>query len=84
MKIDGVVLGCTHYVFIGEAIREFCLRHFNGECRLYDGGAGTARQLGRILQKFDIENDSGSANVDFYTSGDMDYYEPLFEMLLNK
>ena len=82
IKVDGIVLGCTHYVFIGEAIREFCLRHFDGECRLYDGGEGTARQLGRKLHEFGLENDKGSGEVEFYTSGDREFYLPLFKKLL--
>lgn len=81
IKVDGIVLGCTHYVFIGDAIREFALRHFDGQCRLFDGNVGTVRQLGRILRKFDIENDSGNAQTEFYTSGDTNYYKRLFEML---
>lgn len=81
IKVDGIVLGCTHYIFIGKAIREFALRHFEGECKLYDGGAGTARQLGRILAQFGIENTEGNASVEFYTSGDEKHFKPLFEAL---
>ena len=83
MKVDAVVLGCTHYVFIGEAIREFCMRHFEGECKLYDGGEGTARQLGRKLDEFGLRNDSGSGKVEFFTSGDESFYFPIFKKLLD-
>ena len=81
-KIDGIVLGCTHYVFIREAIHEFALRNFDGECIMYDGGEGTARQLGRVLAANGLENNSGCGNVDFYTSGDEIFYKPLFERLM--
>ena len=83
MKADAVVLGCTHYVFIGEAIREFFLRHLGGECKLFDGGEGTARQLGRKLSEFGLENDEGTGKVEFYTSGDEGFYLPIFDKLLN-
>ena len=40
-KVDGVVLGCTHYPFVRERIA--AVR--GAEVRFFDGGAGTARQL---------------------------------------
>lgn len=43
-KVDGVVLGCTHYPFIKKQIREVI-----GDVPFYDGGAGTARELKRVL-----------------------------------
>jgi len=84
IKVDAIVLGCTHYVFIGDAVREFCLRHFKGECKLYDGGEGTAKQLGRKLDEFDLRNNSGSGRVEFYTSGDETFYLPIFKKLIER
>lgn len=43
-KVDAVVLGCTHYPFVASAIRTVL-----GEVPLFDGAAGTARQLHRRL-----------------------------------
>ena len=40
-KVDGVVLGCTHYPFVRHIIAEV----LGGDVRFFDGGAGTARQL---------------------------------------
>lgn len=37
---DGVVLGCTHYPFVSDCIS----RIFGKSTRIYDGGAGTARE----------------------------------------
>ena len=37
MQIDGIVLGCTHYVFIRNAIRRYATMHFSGACKLFDG-----------------------------------------------
>ena len=43
-KLDGIVLGCTHYTFIKEKI----LNIFP-TVRLFDGNEGTARQTKRII-----------------------------------
>ncbi|HWR20002.1 MAG TPA: glutamate racemase [Clostridia bacterium] len=84
MEIDGIVLGCTHYVFIGSAIARYAATHFKGACRLYDGNAATVRQLGRVLADQGLLNDTGSAQVEFYTSGNADIYLPVFESLLHR
>lgn len=41
---DGVVLGCTHYIFIKEKIEKFY------GVRVYDGNFGTAAHLAEILR----------------------------------
>ncbi|MGI6095672.1 MAG: glutamate racemase [Lachnospiraceae bacterium] len=43
-KVDGVVLGCTHYPFIKKQLQEIL-----GEVELFDGANGTARELRRQL-----------------------------------
>lgn len=45
-EVDAVVLGCTHYPFVASAIREVL-----GDVELFDGAAGTARQLRRVLKR---------------------------------
>lgn len=84
MEIDGIVLGCTHYVFIGGAIARYAANHFKGACRLYDGNAATVRQLGHVLEDRGLLNDSGSTQVEFHTSGDTAIYLPIFESLLHR
>lgn len=42
-KAENVVLGCTHYIFVKEIIKDF----YN--CPVYDGIDGTAANLKRIL-----------------------------------
>ena len=44
-KLDALVLGCTHYPFAKNAIRQV----LGAETVLLDGGAGTARQTQRLL-----------------------------------
>lgn len=81
-QIDGIVLGCTHYVFIGEAISVYAKARFTGECRLFDGNAATVRQLGRVLEKNGLVNGAGRARVEYHTSGDRARLEPLFRSLI--
>lgn len=85
MRIDGIVLGCTHYPFIAPAVRRWANAHFEGEARLYDGNAGTARQLKRVLQREGLSaapNATEGDRVTFFTSGDPDVCEPIFRRLL--
>ena len=42
-QYDGVVLGCTHYVFFRDEIARFY------GCRTFDGGVGTANRLQSVL-----------------------------------
>lgn len=87
MQIDGIVLGCTHYVFIKGAISRYAYTHFKGERRIYDGNAATARQLGRVLDKNGLRARARSfvdinERISFYTSGDAEKLESIFRMLL--
>ena len=45
MRIDSVVLGCTHYPFVKRQIAQIL-----GDVTFFDGAAGTAKQLHRRLQ----------------------------------
>lgn len=47
--VNGVVLGCTHYVFLKEAISAY----FGHRVALYDGNLGTARHLQSVLAQRD-------------------------------
>ena len=46
-KIDGIVLGCTHYPHVRGAIDEF----WCGKVAILDGGEGTARETRRRLSE---------------------------------
>ena len=84
MEIDGIVLGCTHYIFISGAISRYASTHFKGACKLYDGNAATVRQLERVLDEKSLLNDKGNAQVEFCTSGEASVYRPIFETLISK
>lgn len=82
--VDAIVMGCTHYVFIKDAFERYAAIHFNGRAKLFDGNEATVRQLGRVLKENGIENGSGSALIDYRTSGDRLKLEPVFLSLINR
>ena len=61
-RIDAVVLGCTHYVFLRSAVA----RHVPG-ARLFDGNLGTARRLEALLTEADARS-GGPGSVEFEAS----------------
>lgn len=85
-KVDGIVLGCTHYPLIAPVFERYARAHFKGACRLYDGNEGTARQLRRVLRANGLEADPMATplenRVSFFTSGDAGSLEPIFRRLL--
>ena len=81
-SVDAVVLGCTHYPFIASAIRDVL-----GDVRLFDGGAGTARQLRRRLAAVnELAPDTQPGAVEFSSSLDtteeLALYRELFSIPL--
>lgn len=61
-EIESAVLGCTHYVFLKDAIR----RALKG-AKLYDGNEGTAHRLKDVLAQKDALN-PGPGKVKFMAS----------------
>lgn len=64
LQIDAVVLGCTHYSFLREAIGT----HFLTGTPILDGNEGTVRQLARRLDAIDALRESGEGQVQLRTS----------------
>lgn len=63
--MDAIVLGCTHYPFARQAIRQVV----GTEVKIYDGGAGTAREMKRRLQEAGLLQESaGTGRVIFENS----------------
>jgi glutamate racemase len=53
--VDSIVLGCTHYPFARATIEKL----FGGRVQIYDGGAGTARELARRIRVAGLEKKNG-------------------------
>ena len=63
-SVDAVVLGCTHYPFVADVIRDVL-----GDVVLFDGANGTARQLHRKLaERGLLTNSRDAGRVDFASS----------------
>lgn len=74
--VDGVVLGCTHYPFVRRQIAEV----LGPDVRFFDGGAGTARQLGARLADTGLLADRDrSGRVEFASSLDTPEELALYE-----
>ena len=62
-KIDSVVLGCTHYPHIKNAV----IKALGGHVMIFDGGEGTARETKRRLESLDLlraSTDKGSVVIE--------------------
>ena len=76
-KIEAVVLGCTHYVFLKQAIGAF----FPG-VPLIDGNEGTVRQLIRRLAEKDLLAPADAqGSVELISSGGRDAIETMRRLL---
>ncbi|MBR4235238.1 MAG: glutamate racemase [Clostridia bacterium] len=78
VRLDGVVLGCTHYSFLCGAIRKAL-----PNVPLFDGNDGTARQLKRVLTEKGLRSGEKQGSVSLYTSGDAGASIPIMQMLLS-
>ena len=78
-KVDAVVLGCTHYPFVADVIRDAL-----GDVLLFDGADGTARQLHRKLAERGLLTKSrDGGRVDFASScpdpAEIELYRSFYE-----
>lgn len=80
-KIDALVLGCTHYPHISDAIS----RHISPNVRIYDGGVGTARETRRRLEDAGLLNTcSERGSVEIINSSNDERLIELSKKLLYK
>ncbi|WIF95906.1 glutamate racemase [Caminicella sporogenes] len=65
-EISSIVLGCTHYIYLRESIRNVV----GDRVYIIDGNEGTARHLKNILKSKDLLNDEEKREVyfDIYNS----------------
>lgn len=76
-KVDAVVLGCTHFIFLKPLIRAY----YNNKVEIFDGNMGTALQLKNLLESNHCLNDQidvGSINI-INTKSDV-FVEKSYEM----
>ena len=64
-KIDGIVLGCTHYPFLRRQIEVFF-----PDAKIFDGREGTVRQLTRKLAEYNcLTDNTGEGKIEIESSG---------------
>lgn len=77
--VDTVVLGCTHYPLLKEAIA----RYMGGGVTLIDSGRETAVYAGKILQENNLLNTSGQpGDYQFYVSDTPDGFSSMAQLFL--
>jgi glutamate racemase len=75
--VDTVVLGCTHYVFVRDAIRNA----LGPEVRLLDSGEAIARRTRQILSDAGALAEGGAGSVRILTTGDPAEVAPIVHRL---
>lgn len=80
-NLDAVVLGCTHYPFVRKVIE----RIVGDQVEIFDGGAGTAREMRRRLAVDGLlrEATGRQGTIEFHNSDLTKEREDLFEKLLH-
>lgn len=78
-KVDVLVVGCTHFPFIKEEIRQV----IGTAITLLDSGPAVARQVKRILENTDLITHSLNASHVFYSTGDLRKVSTMYKKLLN-
>ena len=64
--VDTVVLGCTHYPFVRQAIAEA----LGPDVRILDSGEAIARQTARVLRERGVAAAEGAGSLRLLTTGD--------------
>jgi glutamate racemase len=75
--VDVIVLGCTHYPFLRDAIARIC----GPGVLLVDPAEAVARQLGRVLEQEDLANPGGDGGTTYVTTGDLAEFELVLRRL---
>lgn len=78
-KIDGIVLGCTHFPFVINSIK----KAMDYDVEIFDGARGTAKETQRQLILKGLTNtSSGLGEIEFFSSKDAPEFIALREKLL--
>lgn len=75
-QVDAIVLGCTHYPFLQDAIRRLFPR-----AQLFDGRAGTAARLKYLLDANGLRSDDTPGRVELQSSGGAASIERMRELM---
>ena len=77
---DVVVLGCTHYVFLKNFLKEY----FAAGVEVIDGNTGTVKQLTkRLIENCELNESKEKGYIKIYTSGEEEKIMPVFDRLMS-
>jgi len=78
-QIDTIVLGCTHYVFIKDLIKDI----MGPEIKIIDTGFAVANQVNRKLIEFDLQSNSEKSLIKVWTNRQGKKNEDIINRLLS-
>jgi|SRR5688572_25310374 len=76
-QVDTVVLGCTHYPFVAEALR----RALGPGVEIVDSGPAIARRLEQVLRDADLGALPGPGSLSVWTTGEPGAVQPVVDRL---
>lgn len=77
-EVRGVVLGCTHFVFLKEAVQ----RVLGDSVEIFDGNYGTANHLRNKLEELDLINEGSSeSRIQIFNSLSKDMVDRSYQLL---
>lgn len=77
--IDTLILGCTHYPYLEEKIRDIA------QCNIVNPAKETARLVGEQLKKLkSVANLENYNKISYYVTGDLENFITVGEQLLNQ
>jgi glutamate racemase len=79
---DTLVLGCTHYPFVREAIEMVCRRLDSKVPAIIDTGQAVTRQLQRLLESAGLLDQAGPGSLSGFTTASQTTLENAFGRLL--
>jgi glutamate racemase len=77
-RIDTLIIGCTHYAFLKNAITKY----MGNKISLVDPAQSVALELRKVLTKEGILSNSGKTGENYYTSGDHETVEKIAQKIL--
>ncbi|EJN02065.1 glutamate racemase [Herbaspirillum sp. YR522] len=80
---DTLVLGCTHYPFVREAIGSVCRRLGGRQPAIIDTGEAVSRQLRRLLHETALLADGGDGSLCGFTTASQSTLQHAFRRLLD-
>lgn len=79
-NIDVLVLGCTHYPVIKMILQDI----IGEKVKIVDSAIETAKEVKKILKKYNLLNNKKTGKVKFYVTDDPQNFKLIGSLLLNK